>query len=351
MPTSVSAQELRMPSAPDIGRLPGEVVIKPISVGELPTRAGVVESVPEVSLPSAATQVVRPVEYLTLDEFRLPEDEPPLTPLAVQVGADESVNVLDAGQPDAFRWVRFSPENQVVHSVSIPRESAGLQAPTGIALDAQGRLYVADLVANCVWRYDVSGAATAIGQGESLSGLLDVALDKAGNLLVAESSACRVTKLDPAGGRLLSFGTPDRPARDEEEEEEIEDETPAGPPAPDRLANPGAVATDAQGNIYIADTNHHRVLKLDAGGAFVGYVAQGVELLFPSGVKVSTAGDLFVADLDGSRIHKFDPNGKHLFSLPFESKSVGGEFDIDGEGNLYLPSKSNQAILKVRHAG
>jgi|GEM_PF-3823550 len=332
--------------------LPDEQTIKPTVTGELPTRASPNETVPNVPLSAVGAGDARPKNYQIINEFRMPEVEPALTPLAVQLGSDETVHVLDAGRTDLFRWICFSPDGDLIRSVMIARGADGVKAPAGIGLDSNGRLYIADLSANYVWRCESNGVLTRINADEPLSGPLDVSVDRIGNLTVADTVACRIVKLNPVGARLFAFGAPDQPTRsrdEEEEEEESEETTLPGTLAPDRLANPSAVTTDAQGNIYVADTNHHRVLKLDANGTFVGLVAQGIELLFPSSLKCAPTGDLYVADLDGSRVHKFSADGKHIFSLTLESGAAGGKFDVDKYGNMFLASKTKQAILKVRH--
>lgn len=353
--SDTSENTLRPTFTSDVDHLSTDAVIKTVEDVEL-KRSQPVDAIPDVQLPQTDAERSQPVEYATLAVFRLPED-PPLMPLAVQVGPGNVVDVVDAGQSDVIRWVRFSPEGDVVHVVSTPRGSDGLQAPAGIALDAEGRLYVADLSTGDIQRVETDGHISPVDLGIPLDGPMDVDLDRGGNLFIAESSACRVLKFAPGGELLLAYGTTEAPSEYDEYEEydeydeydEYEDEAVPQEATPDLLADPSAVAVDVEGNIYIADTNHHRVLKLDADGTFIDFVAQGIELLFPSALQVSSVGELFVADLDGCRIHKFDTDGQHVFTIKFESGTIGGEFDVDEAGDLYIPDKNNQAVLKVRY--
>ena len=85
---------------------------------------------------------------------------------------------------------------------------------------------------------------------------------------------------------------------------------------------PSGVAVDASGNLFIADTSNNRIRKVDpngfvttvAGNGTYGYAGDGgaatnASLDYPQGVAVDTSGDLFIADTDSHRIRKVDPNG------------------------------------------
>ena len=73
------------------------------------------------------------------------------------------------------------------------------------------------------------------------------------------------------------------------------------------------VALDKAGNIYVADTNHHRIIKYDREGAqLFTFGQEGTrqgEMTLPSDVQVGDEGTLYVADRDNTRVQMFDPVG------------------------------------------
>jgi DNA-binding beta-propeller fold protein YncE len=85
---------------------------------------------------------------------------------------------------------------------------------------------------------------------------------------------------------------------------------------PGQFESPSAVAVDATGNVYVADTANNRIQKFDAQGNFLlawGSVGTGDgQFNHPQGITVNGAGDVFVADTLNSRFQKFSPNGTFL---------------------------------------
>ncbi|HEY4589617.1 MAG TPA: NHL repeat-containing protein, partial [Thermoanaerobaculia bacterium] len=101
---------------------------------------------------------------------------------------------------------------------------------------------------------------------------IGTALDRLGNVYIADTGNNRVVKTDRAGRQLLVIG--------------------AAGPAAARLRLPSDVAVDGQGFIYVADTMNHRVAKFDARGRFL---AAWGGLHGPSGLALGPDGFLYVA--------------------------------------------------------
>jgi len=107
-----------------------------------------------------------------------------------------------------------------------------------------------------------------------------------------------------------------------------------------RFHSPGGVAADAKGNIYVADTANHRlrtlnprrnVTTLAGSGAVGGFLnhetGKSARFNQPSGVALDGDGNIYVADSENHRIRKITPSG--AVSTLAGSGSVG---DADGTG-------------------
>ncbi|MCA1724675.1 MAG: hypothetical protein LC748_10590, partial [Thermomicrobia bacterium] len=125
------------------------------------------------------------------------------------------------------------------------------------------------------------------------------------------------------------------------------------------LKNPQGVAVDAQGNVYVADTDNHRIQKYDNTGRFLsrwGSPGNGDgQLKSPHALIVDSQGSIFVADTDNFRIQKFDASGRFL--LKWGSKGAGdGQLDsliegpqgiaTDGSGNIYVCDAGGNRVQK-----
>jgi sugar lactone lactonase YvrE len=203
-----------------------------------------------------------------------------------------------------------------------------MYAPSGVAVDGNSNVYVADAANNRVLQFDDpqntdTVADRVFGQGGSfttkfcnLGGISasslcypeDVAVDAAGNLFVVDWQNNRVleyftptttdTIADRVFGQLGSFTTG----------------TAATTPTANSLSNPYSVAVDPAGNLYIGDRGMHRVLQFNpplsnttADRVFgqLGSFTTGVpnnggvsadSLAWPSGIGVDTVGNLYVTD-------------------------------------------------------
>ncbi len=75
------------------------------------------------------------------------------------------------------------------------------------------------------------------------------------------------------------------------------------------FSQPGSVAVDSMGNIYVADTQNDRIQKFNSKGEFItmwgSYGSGDGQFRTPNDVAVDSKGNIYVADTFNYRIQKF----------------------------------------------
>ncbi|MDE0473746.1 MAG: Ig-like domain-containing protein, partial [Gammaproteobacteria bacterium] len=146
-----------------------------------------------------------------------------------------------------------------------PATAAQIDSPRDVALDTAGNLYIADANNHRIRKVDSSGVITTVAgtgtagfgvDGGPATGTLinepqDVAVDRAGNLYIAERVVHRIRKVGTNGLIATIAGTGRRGFSGD-----------GGPATSARLYEPRGIAVDRAGNLYIADTLNRRIRKL-----------------------------------------------------------------------------------------
>jgi sugar lactone lactonase YvrE len=187
---------------------------------------------------------------------------------------------------------------------------ARLWAPTDIAFDVEGALYIADAGNFRVRKIASTGVIRTVAGGGDLWGPIadggpatsarfaeidGINIDHVGNLYISDYYAQTVRKVDPQGTITTLAGTGVfAPSA-------VPDNVPAAK-AP--LAAPIGMVTDVQGNVYIASYLGRRISKVDPSGLLTD-VAGNNQLVGPWGLALDHAGILHVSE-DHGYVRKFD---------------------------------------------
>ncbi|MCP4250050.1 MAG: hypothetical protein GY778_23660, partial [bacterium] len=153
-----------------------------------------------------------------------------------------------------------------------------LRGPAGLEVDAAGNVYIADGFSAVVCRVTPAGGLNIIaGDGTwgfggdggpavaaQLSDARDVSTDSQGNVYITDRENHRIRRVD-ASGSIETFAGRSHFGGD------------GGPATQAVLFNPAGVAADSQGNVYIGDTQNHRVRKVAPDGTISTIAGTGTE--------------------------------------------------------------------------
>jgi sugar lactone lactonase YvrE len=337
----------------------------------------------------------------------IPARQATLSPESVAVDGRGNIYVADFGN---HRIRKITPDG-IIHTVAgngVPgfagdggkATQARLAYPGGVAVDADGRLYISDYGNRRVRKVDPSGTITTVA-GDGTYGfresedarrtgfywLVDVAVDQGGNVYAAdieffstfEASCDRVytntgiRKITPEGraiwlagsGFVLGDGQLALYAN---------------------LIDPWGLAVDQAGNIYIADTGHARVRRIERQSGVINTLAGGgdpdlrrrrsdpdpiqegalateAELNYPVDVAVDRKGNVYIVDEYWSQILKVTPEGRIFTFVGRDCRDsrvlgdggpaeAGCLFNPQGvtvgpDGSLYIADTGHQRIRKV----
>jgi len=239
-------------------------------------------------------------------------------PFGLAINAEGTIYIADAGESNRIR--KISPEGIVMLAGGSEGFSDGLgkaasfNSPSGLAIDASGSLFVADTGNNRIRKVTPEGQVTSIG-GEGAAGYRDgpaaqaqfngpigVAVDKTGNVYVADTYNDRIRKISTDGqvSTVAGAGTPGY--ADGDRNTALFD-TPCG------------IAVTTDGALIIADTANRRLRKITPEGNVttipVTFPGEGnsQDLTRPVGLALSHDNFIYVTELDRSRVVQVAPDG------------------------------------------
>ena len=244
--------------------------------------------------------------------------------------------------------------------------AARFNSPWDIDIDAAGNLYIADKGNNLIRKLTLSGAtytASTIAGTAGLSGTTDgtgaaarfnaptgIAVDSSGNIFVSDTNNDTIRKITSGGvvttvAGLTSVGSTDA----------------IGTAA--RFNSPWDIDIDAAGNLYVADRGNNLIRKLTnnsgtytvstiAGTAGTSGSANGTgsaaQFNAPTGIAVDSSGNIFVTDTGNNTIRKLFQ--KLIFSgggtLP---STATGKAYIQGGGTAVLPLSNSISAVEVNN--
>ncbi len=249
-----------------------------------------------------------------------------------------------------------------------PAASAQLNQPSAVAVSSVGDVYIADTGNNRIRKVSAGTITTFAGTGAAgfagdtgtaataqLNAPSGVAFDSSGNLYIADTANNRIRKVSNgvittiAGTGVAGFSGD------------------GGSATSAQLRNPAGITIDSTGNLYIADSGNNRIRKVTggvistvAGNGTAGFsgdnaAATSAELYAPGAVAVGANGALFIADTSNNALRRV--SGGTIATIAGAGLSLGDNgpstsaslntpesVALDATGNIYIADTGDNRI-------
>ena len=291
-------------------------------------------------------------------------------PFGVAVDNRGNVIIADAGESNRIR--RITPKGDVVVMAGSdegfrdgsPAE-AQFNTPSAIAIDKDNNIVIADTSNNRIRKLTAEGRViTVAGTGDAgfadgaasdaqFDGPIGVAVDKQGNIFVADAYNDRIRQIS-ADGNVTTIAGAGSPGFSDAGAADALFDTPCG------------VAVDDEGNVFVADTGNRAIRKITAQGEVITIAGneqaiadgQSSEIGFsrPVGIVVTHDGFLYITDSGRGQIVRITPEGQSSVYAGTGAGYAEGRkarfngptgIAIDREGNLYVADSQNYLIRIV----
>ena len=295
------------------------------------------------------------------------------------VASDSSGNVFVADTVDntirkitpAGVVTTFAGSPGIIGSADGTGSSASFNHPTGIAVDSNGTVFVADLGNSTVRKITSAGVVSTLAGTAGNSGYKDatgsaalfgtpigVAVDSSGNVYVSEYYGQMVRLVTPAGVVTTLAGSSGNVGSND------------GQGSSASFNCPESLTVDLSGNIYVADSGNHKIRKITPAGVVTTYAGNGTygsldgtassaEFSSITGVTIDSLGNLYVTDTANNIIRKITQSG--IVSTLAGSSNIGSKnavgssasfwnpigITVDPSGNIYVADTYNNLIRKI----
>ncbi|HEX3187048.1 MAG TPA: NHL repeat-containing protein [Pyrinomonadaceae bacterium] len=259
-------------------------------------------------------------------------------PFGVAIADDGSVYVSDAGEKNRIQ--KISPEGSVTTLAGGSEgfaDGTGAQAsfntPSGLAIDSEGNLYVADTGNNRIRKVTPQGVVTTLA-GDATAGHVDgaaaqarfngpigVAVDSDGNVYVADTYNDRIRKISKEG-QVTTIA------------------------ANEMFDTPCGVAVASDGSIFVADTGNNQVRKITRDGNVTTLAINHTDLSRPVGLAITHDDLLYVTELGRARVIQVTPDNVS-YTIASEFSQPSGVAVHPKTMELYVTDSGKYLVRKL----
>jgi len=256
-----------------------------------------------------------------------------------------------------------------------PLSTASFNGPVATASDAYGNIYVSDTQNRVIRKISPNGIVTTfagsgvygftdgVGTEASFSNIQGIAVDASGNVFVADMYNNAIRKITPAGVVSTYAGSGTAAYAD-------------GVGTAASFYYPSGVAVDASGNVYVADTYNHVIRRITTGRTVSSFAGNGnagitngtgvaATFYYPMNITVDASNNVYVSDQSYNFIRKIS-TGRVVTNFAGKGDGSGGSTDglgaaasfynpgslaADKAGNIYVADVANRLIRKITSTG
>lgn len=258
-------------------------------------------------------------------------------PRAMAIDRQDRLYIVDM----TARIQVFDTDGKFLHGWQTPDHKAG--KPTGLSIDHEGRVLVADTHYYQLLVYSPRGEMLkqiggTFGNRPGEFGLVtDAVQDSQGNLYISEYGEYdRIQKFAPDGQFLLQFG--------------------GHGSEPGQFVRPQNMAIDEADRIWVADACNHRIQVFDVAGKLLELWGENGsapgQLCYPYDLIFDRDGNLYICEFGNHRVQKFTRDGKSLGVWGKEGRREGELFnpwavEFDSQGRLHVLDTNNHRMQRV----
>lgn len=247
---------------------------------------------------------------------------------------------------------------------------AQLYEPNVVVVDSANNIYIADSYTYVVNMLQAKTGTVSIVGGDGTPGsagegsaatsaniedVHGIAVDANGNIYISDTSTCRIRRIDnPVTNTIPNIAT-----FVGNKAVPFCNQTAGSPITPFKA--PGALAFDSKGNLYVADygaavvdvVSSTGAVSVFAGTGTYGYSGDGgsatkANLAYPVSLFFDAAGNLYIGDLGNSNVRKVDTSG----NITTVASGINPKaFGVDASGNIYFVDGITSTVRKSLATG